>query len=115
MTDLGRHAPLFICQSQRTSGDPPNPWWVARLADLTTLQDRAGTAITLPERELTEEEIDTIAWLGTIVRTGQVRETWEELETTLPPGFDQAAIDRLAGEAHPLATETSTTSGSRRE
>lgn len=106
LIDLRTAIPLLELPLPASDDMRPDPDLIRVVADLAAIQQQSMRPINIPDRELTEEELETVRRLCHIRRTGVVTGTWEVISFSLPLASTLTILDDFsAGASRTLGFE----------
>ena len=76
---------MSLAHAQHATGEPDAPplWFLQTTEALHALQIKARKPITIPDRELTDDEWQMLDQLRRIVHEGKIKGTWDHLSPTV--------------------------------
>jgi hypothetical protein len=83
LTSIELGIPLFEVHKEGGIVPPPDENLKLLMNYLATIQRKTRTPIFIPERDLTDEEVQNIAKLYQIVTTGKITGTWDQFSLTM--------------------------------
>jgi hypothetical protein len=98
---------LLLEMPLAVSGDiRPAPDLMRVVEDLAIIQQQSMRPIAIPDRELTEDELETVRRLSQIRRTGVITGTWEDIRFAMPLASTRNVLDNFSdGASHTLGFE----------
>lgn len=89
--DVNLNICLFEIRTPPKMDAAPNPQLLEAVSDLAAIQTKVRRPIIWPDADLTDDEIEAIRTLQTILHTGHIQGTWKDMAVSLPP----TGIERL--------------------